>query len=65
MKELMLGWVTVPEPFVRSFKDGGAWRSANPNGPDNLLAEVCALISYEYSFFGAQSCTRAARHRPG
>ncbi len=25
-------------------------------GSDNLLAGVCALISYEYSHFGAESC---------
>ena len=40
----------------RSVEDICAGPETNSNGSDNLLARVCALISYEYSLFWAESC---------
>jgi len=47
---------TAEKRRPRSVEDICAGPETNSNGSGNLLAGVCALISYEYSLFGAQSC---------
>jgi hypothetical protein len=40
----------------RSVEDFARGPETSPNGSDNLLAEVCALISCQYTLFEALSC---------